>query len=70
MPLRIYAPPKISPSKKAFENFKPRGLFSEFYGTYFTYLEFFPRLKNKAWNFDFSRLSVECFTANDHSLWH
>ena len=26
------APPKISPSKRAFEKYKPRGLFSEFYG--------------------------------------
>ncbi|CAH3181964.1 unnamed protein product, partial [Porites evermanni] len=24
-------PPKISPSKRAFEKYKPRGLFSEFY---------------------------------------
>ena len=31
-PLRILAPPKISPSKRAFEKYKPRGLFSEFYG--------------------------------------
>ena len=31
-PLRITAPPKISPSKRAFEKYKPRGLFSEFYG--------------------------------------
>ena len=31
-PLRIQAPPKISPSKRAFEKYKPRGLFSEFYG--------------------------------------
>ena len=31
-PLRIKAPPKISPSKRAFEKYKPRGLFSEFYG--------------------------------------
>ena len=31
-PFRIWAPPKISPSKKALENYKPRGLFSEFYG--------------------------------------
>ena len=30
--LRTYAPPKRSPSKKAFEKYKPRGLFSEFYG--------------------------------------
>ena len=34
-PLRIYAPPKKSPSKRAFENYKPRGLFSEFYGIWF-----------------------------------
>ena len=27
-PLRILAPPKISPSKRAFEKYKPRGLFS------------------------------------------
>ena len=26
------APPNISPSKRAFEKYKPRGLFSEFYG--------------------------------------
>ena len=32
-PLRIYAPPKISSSKRAFEKYKPRGLFSEFYGS-------------------------------------
>ena len=32
-PLRILAPPKISPSKRAFEKYKPRGLFSEFYGS-------------------------------------
>ena len=25
-------PPKISPSKRAFEKYRPRGLFSEFYG--------------------------------------
>ena len=31
-PLRIQASPKISPSKRAFEKYKPRGLFSEFYG--------------------------------------
>ena len=31
--LRTKAPPKISPSKKAFEKYKPQGLFSEFYGT-------------------------------------
>ena len=31
-PLRILAPPKISPSKRAFEKCKPRGLFSGFYG--------------------------------------
>ena len=31
-PLRIWAPPKISPSKRAFEKCKPRGLFSEVYG--------------------------------------
>ena len=29
----ILAPPKISPSKRAFEKYKPRGLFSEFYGS-------------------------------------
>ena len=34
-PLRIWAPPKISPSKRAFEKYKPgRGLFSKFYGTF------------------------------------
>ena len=32
-PLRIKAPPKVSPSKRAFEKYKPRGLFSEFYRT-------------------------------------
>ena len=31
-PLRILAPPKISPLKRAFEKYKPWGLFSEFYG--------------------------------------
>ena len=30
MPLRKYAPPKVSPSKRAFEKNKSRGLFSEF----------------------------------------
>ena len=30
--LQIKAPPKISPSKRAFEKYKPWGLFSEFYG--------------------------------------
>ena len=32
-PLQIHAPPKISPSKRAFEKYKPRVLFSdsEFY---------------------------------------
>ena len=30
--LRISTRPKISPSKRAFEKYKPRGLFSEFYG--------------------------------------
>ena len=29
-------PPHISPSKRAFEKYKPRGLFSEFYGTHLT----------------------------------
>ena len=33
-PFRIEAPPKISPSKRAFEKYKPRGLFSEFYGMF------------------------------------
>ena len=32
-PLQIWARPKIGPSKRAFEKYKPRGLFSEFYGT-------------------------------------
>ena len=32
-PLRIEAPPKINSSKRAFEKYKPRGLFWEFYGT-------------------------------------
>ena len=36
-PLRIKAPPKISPSKRAFEKYKPQGLFSEFYGNYLAY---------------------------------
>ena len=31
-PLRIQAPPKISPSKRAFEKYKPQAFFSEFYG--------------------------------------
>ena len=31
-PLRIQAPPKISPWKRAFEEYKPRRLVSEFYG--------------------------------------
>ena len=31
-PLRIQALPKISPSKRAFEKYNPRGLFLEFYG--------------------------------------
>ena len=31
-PLRMQAPPKISLSERAFEKYKPRGLFSEFYG--------------------------------------
>ena len=31
-PLRIQAPPKVSHSKRAFEKYKPRGLFSDFYG--------------------------------------
>ena len=30
--LRRYAPPNISPSKRAFEKYKSRGLFWEFYG--------------------------------------
>ena len=30
--LRKKAPPKICPSKRAFEKYKPWGLFSEFYG--------------------------------------
>ena len=30
--LRRLAPPNISPSKRAFEKYKPWGLFSEFYG--------------------------------------
>ena len=33
-PLQILAPPKISPSKRAFEKYKPQGLFSEFYGIF------------------------------------
>ena len=36
-PIQIYAPPKISPSKRAFEEYKPRGLFSEFYGIIIVY---------------------------------
>ena len=32
--LRIKVPPKISPSKRAFEKYKPWGLFSEFYGNW------------------------------------
>ena len=31
-PLQKEAPPKISPSKRAFEKYKPQDLFSEFYG--------------------------------------
>ena len=31
-PLRIGAPPKMSPSQRVVEKYKPRGLFSEFYG--------------------------------------
>ena len=31
-PLRLRAPPKISPSKRAFEKYEPRDLLSEFYG--------------------------------------
>ena len=31
------APPNISPSKRAFEKCKPRGLFSEFYGFHFVF---------------------------------
>ena len=34
-PLRINAPPKISPSKRASEKYKPWGLFSEFYGMFY-----------------------------------
>ena len=34
-PLRIKAPPKISPSKRAFEKYKPWGLFPEFCGKLF-----------------------------------
>ena len=30
--LHRYAPPNISPSVRAFEKYKPRGLFLEFYG--------------------------------------
>ena len=33
--IRIQAPPKISPSKRAFEKYKSGGLFSEFYRNYF-----------------------------------
>ena len=32
--LRRWAPPNVSPSKRAFEKYKPRGLFSEFYGVF------------------------------------
>ena len=31
-PLRKQAPPKISPLKRDFEIYRPRGVFSEFYG--------------------------------------
>ena len=33
--LRRQAPPKISPSKRAFEKYKPRGLLLEFYSIYY-----------------------------------
>ena len=33
-PLRIKAPPKITPTKKVFEKCKHRGLFAEFYSVY------------------------------------
>ena len=33
IPLHRKAPPKISPSKRTFEKYKSRGLYSEFYGT-------------------------------------
>ena len=33
-PLRMLAPSKINPSKRAFEKYKPRALFLEFYGMY------------------------------------
>ena len=36
--LRIWAPPKISSSKRAFEKYKPRGLFSEFYRPNLTFI--------------------------------
>ena len=36
--LRILASQKISPSKRAFEKYKPQGLFSEFYGMLFKLL--------------------------------
>ena len=45
-PLRIQTPPKISPSKRAFEKYKPRGLFSEFYGISNVSLEGFHSHRN------------------------
>ena len=33
-PLRKYAPPRISPAKKPFEQILAQGLLSEFYGIY------------------------------------
>ena len=33
-PFRIWALPKIAPSEKAFQKYKTRGLFSEFYGIF------------------------------------
>ena len=56
-PLRILAPPKIDPSKRAFEIYKPRGLFSEFYGSLCTAAPF----PQQSTRFFFPQLQVISF---------
>ena len=72
--LRTYAPPKRSPSKKAFEKYKPRGLFSEFYGNLLKLMLYmnYPRCGDCAFSASFvnectAREGVE-FTVHKESL--
>ena len=55
--LRRKAPPKISPSKRAFEKYKPQGLFSEFYSCSWEFFFLIPSLgKEQFTAFNFTPL--------------